>query len=407
MRNIVVSRLDRKPIHHLKIEIVERKGLGHPDYIADASAEAVSNALSRYYLEKYGTILHHNVDKVLVVGGQARPRFGGGEVIQPIYIIVAGRATAEIKTSTGIDKVPIGPIVLSSIKEWLRNNFRFLDPEHHVIIDYKIGAGSIDLVGLYELGVGKQVPLANDTSIGVGFAPLTSTERLVLEVEKMLNSKDFKKIMPEVGEDIKVMAIRVNKKVKLTIAMALISSLVKDKDHYLSVKEEVKRRIEDHATKLAPELEVEVEINVGDKPEHGIYYLTVTGTSAEHGDDGATGRGNRANGLITPMRPMSMEATAGKNPVSHIGKIYNVLANRIAEKICREVSKIEEVYVYLLSQIGKPIDKPLIAYVDYIPQREYTENLNIVKDIESIVENELENITKITREVIESKVSLF
>ncbi|MCG2863631.1 MAG: methionine adenosyltransferase [Vulcanisaeta sp.] len=408
MRNITINVLNRKPVSELNVELVERKGLGHPDYIADASAEAVSRALSNYYLEKYGVILHHNVDKVLVVGGQANPRFGGGEVLQPIYILVAGRVTTEVRTAAGIEKIPVGPIIISAIKEWIKENFRFLDPERHVVIDYRVGMGSADLVGIYELGARvSKVPLANDTSIGVGFAPLTDTERLVLETERLLNSREFKAKLPEVGEDVKVMGLRVGKNVKLTIAAAMISSLVKDKDHYLSVKEEVRNKVLDLAAKITPNLNVDVAVNVADKPEHGIYYLTVTGTSAEHGDDGATGRGNRANGLITPMRPMTMEATAGKNPVSHIGKLYNVLANKIADRIYGEVKGLREVYVYLLSQIGKPIDEPLIANVELLLEPNIELTGEIKNEVEGIVNEELDRITTLTELVIRNKVTLF
>ncbi|MGC8606918.1 MAG: methionine adenosyltransferase [Vulcanisaeta sp.] len=407
-RTITINTIDRKPVSELNVELVERKGLGHPDYIADASSEAVSRALSSYYLEKYGVILHHNVDKVLIVGGQASPRFGGGDVIQPIYILVAGRVTTEIKTITGVEKVPVGTIIISAIKDWIRNNLRFLDPDKHVVIDYRVGMGSTDLVGVYELGVKAiRIPLANDTSIGVGFAPLTDTERLVLETERLLNSREFKAKLPEVGEDVKVMGLRIGKDIKLTIASAIISSLVKDKDHYLNVKDEVKNKVLDLAAKITPNLTVDVTINAADKPEHGIFYLTVTGTSAEHGDDGATGRGNRANGLITPMRPMTMEATAGKNPVSHIGKLYNVLANKIAERIYGEVKGLREVYVYLLSQIGKPINEPLVANVEVIPELGITLSGEIRNEVEGIVNEELDNITTLTELVVKSKVSLF
>ena len=407
-RTITINSIDKKPVSELNVELVERKGLGHPDYIADASSEAVSRALSSYYLDRYGVILHHNVDKVLIVGGQANPRFGGGDVIQPIYILVAGRVTTEIRTATGVDKVPVGTIIISAIKDWIRNNLRFLDPDKHVVIDYRVGMGSTDLVGVYELGVkATRIPLANDTSIGVGFAPLTDTERLVLETERLLNSREFKAKLPEVGEDVKVMGLRIGKDIKLTIASAIISSLVKDKDHYLNIKEEIKNKVLDLATKITPNLTVDVTINAADKPEHGIFYLTVTGTSAEHGDDGATGRGNRANGLITPMRPMTMEATAGKNPVSHIGKLYNVLANKIAERIHGEVKGLREVYVYLLSQIGKPINEPLVTNVEVIPEHGIALSGEIRNEVEGIINEELDNITTLTELVVKSKVSLF
>ncbi|MFP3044392.1 MAG: methionine adenosyltransferase [Thermocladium sp.] len=405
MRNIIVSHIDRKPVEEQPVELVERKGLGHPDYISDAVSEAASRELSKYYLKEFGTILHHNLDKVLLVGGQASPKFGGGDVIHPIYIHVAGRATTEVKTSSGTIKIPIGPIILSASKKFIKNNFRFLDPDKHIVVNYSIGPGSADLVGVYELGTHSAVPLANDTSIGVGFAPFSVTERLAMESERLLNSREFKLKYPEVGEDIKVMALRQGKSIKITIAAAFISSLVKDKDHYLSIKEEVKRRVEDLASKIAPGFDTSIFINTADKPENGIYYITVTGTSAEHGDDGMTGRGNRANGLITPMRPMTMEAAAGKNPVNHIGKIYNVFAPLVANRIYKEVTGIKEVYVYLLSQIGKPIDQPLIANVEVIPEKELTNNMK--QDAQSIMDEELSRITRIAELILNEEATLY
>ncbi|HID80336.1 MAG TPA: methionine adenosyltransferase [Ignisphaera sp.] len=404
MRQITVSEYRWPGIENLAIEMVERKGLGHPDYIADGIAEAVSRELCRYYMEHYGAILHHNVDKVLVVGGQARPVFGGGEVLHPIYIIVSGRATSYVKTHEGLDFVPIGSLVLKASKEWIRRNFRYLDPEHHVVIDYKIGQGSVDLVSLFELGKSR-VPLANDTSFGIGFAPLSTLEKLVLGIERLLNSKEMKSSIPAIGEDVKVMGLRIGKKITLTVAVAIVSRHVRDKDEYLSVKEEIKNRILDYAVKIAPDYDIDVYVNTADKPEEGIYYITVTGTSAEHGDDGATGRGNRANGLITPMRPMSLEATAGKNPVSHVGKIYNVLASKIAERIVSQVRGVKEVYVGLLSQIGRPINEPLIVDVKIVP--ESVLSLDMKNEAERIVEEELDRVTEITKLILEDRVMLF
>ncbi|MEZ0319781.1 MAG: methionine adenosyltransferase [Pyrobaculum sp.] len=401
---IVVEKVDKTPTAKRLVEIVERKGQGHPDYVADGISEWVSRYLSKYYLDTFGVILHHNVDKTLVVGGQAAPRFGGGELLQPIYILVSGRATYEVRTKDGVVRVPIGPIVVKAARDWLREHFRFLDPDVHTVIDYRIGQGSADLVGIYDLGV-KTVPLANDTSVGVGYAPLTPLEELVYKTERLLNSRDFKSKFPEVGEDVKVMGVRVGKDVKLTVASAMISRLVKDKSHYLSVKEEVKRAVEDLAAKVAPEHNVEVVINAADKPEHGIFYLTVTGTSAEHGDDGMTGRGNRANGLITPMRSMSLEAAAGKNPVSHVGKIYNVVAQKIADRIYKEVRDIVEVYVEIVSQIGKPINEPKILNIEIISNKQIGGEVR--NEAEGIAREELDKITQVTELILRGEASLY
>ena len=403
-RNIVVEEVNWQPVESLNVELVERKGLGHPDYIADSVAEAASRALSKYYLEKYGAILHHNLDKVLLVGGQSNPRFGGGEVLQPIYIIVAGRATTEVRVEDGVETIPVGTLTISAAKDWIKRNMRYLNPEEHVVIDYKIGKGSTDLVKVYELG--KEMPLANDTSFGVGYAPLTTLEKIVYETERYLNSPNVKKELPEVGEDIKVMGLRRDKTIEITVAAAMISKLVPDVDHYIAVKEELANRVLSLASNIAPDYDIKVYVNNADRPEKGLVYLTVTGTSAEHGDDGATGRGNRANGLITPMRPMSLEATAGKNPVSHVGKLYNVLASIIANRIYSEIGDVKEVYVSILSQIGRPIDDPLVANVKLLPANGKITN-TMKNDAESIVDEELNNIKKLTELILEERVSLY
>lgn len=402
-RHIAVEELTQKPIEERDIEIVERKGRGHPDYLIDAASEAVSRALCKYYMKEFGAYFHHNVDKGLIVGGKAHPFFGGGEVDEPIQVIVAGRAVTQVLKDGEIVSIPIGSIALSAIKGFLKENFRFLDVENHVIANYMIKQGSIDLVKNFD--VNQDIPLANDTSFGVGYSPLSQTEKLVLEAELNLNSPKAKKILPEIGEDIKVMGLRKNDTIDLTIAAPQISSLTPDLNHYLSVKEEVKNRVEDLATKIT-KCPVSVHINTADKPDKGIVYLTVTGTSAEHGDDGNTGRGNRVNGLITPCRPMSLEATAGKNPVNHVGKIYNVLAMNIADTVYKQVDGINEFYIKLLSQIGKPIDQPQMAGVEILLEQGTKLN-NVRGDIEGIVDERLANIRKVTQAIIEGKALLF
>lgn len=404
MVRVSIEKLGVRSVSEFNVEMVERKGVGHPDYIADAVSEALSLGLCRYYLKKFGVIFHHNVDKGLVVGGKANPKFGGGEVLEPINIIIAGRAITEVKTAKGLESIPIDELVNKAAKGFIKRNFRFLDPDKHVKITGMVRRGSQDLVGIFNLR--RRSPLANDTSFGVGFAPLTATERLVFEAERLLNSRGFKKKLPEVGEDIKVMGLRLKNKVKLTISAAMISSLIPDPNHYMNVKEEVKRKVEDFAAKIAGNLEVDVQVNVGDKPKARIFYLTVTGTSAEMGDDGNTGRGNRINGLITPCRQMSMEAAAGKNPVSHVGKIYNVLAKLTAEKIYREVKGVKEVYVKILSQIGKPINKPQMVDIQMLPEKGYSLT-NIRADIKSIVVEEVANVSKFTEIILKSKTELF
>jgi len=387
LRNIVVEGIRRTPVEGQRIEVVERKGIGHPDSLADGMADSISRALCREYRERLGAVMHHNTDQNEVVGGRAEARFGEGELLRPIYVLLSGRAVTEVD-----DKIiPVDKIALQAAKEYLADTVRNLEVEKDVIMDSRIGQGSADLINVFSREKG--IPLANDTSFGVGFAPLSDVERICLKVEEMLNSKDFKDIYSESGEDIKVMGMREGDKISLTISMAMVARYVPDLDHYINVIAEIRDKVLDLASKLTSK-EVEVFINTGDDYKSGVVYLTATGTSAEMGDDGSVGRGNRVNGLITPYRYMSMEASAGKNPLNHVGKIYNLLAHRVAGEIASEVP-VQEVYLRLLSQIGRPIDQPKVASVQLIME-EGEDYRKYEGDVSGVVEESLANIRKIT-----------
>ena len=400
----MIERLPSVAVDDLRMEFVERKGLGHPDYIIDLACEAVSRSLSKYYLEKYGLILHHNVDKGLLIGGKANPQFGGGVVEEPIEIIVAGRATNRISN----EEIPVAELSYKAIRQVLQDSYRFLDVDRHVNILVKLRPGSVDLTRLFHKQA--EAPPANDTSFGVGFAPFSRAERIALAIEKYMNSKRYKRIFPFVGEDIKVMVLRSGDIFDVTIAAAFVDRFFRTPSEYISAKEEVLESIKDHIAALELNNRVEkinLMLNTADDYEKNIYYITVTGLSAEAGDDGNTGRGNRISGLITPNRHMSMEATAGKNPVSHVGKIYNVLARKISFRIYDEVGGIDEVYVKILSQIGKPINKPQAVHIQYIS--DLSDTGQIESKIKKIVEEEftVDNFKQLTMEILEGKHTLF
>lgn len=335
-------------------EVVERKGLGHPDTICDALAEALSRTLSRHYLDAFGVILHHNVDKALLVGGAARPAFGGGEVLEPIDIYLAGRAVERV----GDKAIPVREIVEETSRQWLMDNMRALDVERHVRLHCCIRQGSVELRDLYQRR-GSGPTLANDTSCGVGFAPLSPLEQLVLAVEREINSAPFREAHPAGGEDVKIMGMRRGSDgtVSLTVARAFIDRHLPDRAAYDAEKDKLAAEI--HRIGASSGIDdLTVAVNTADGEGNDQIYLTVTGTSGESGDDGEVGRGNRINGLITPDRPMSLEAVAGKNPVSHVGKLYNLAATEIAQRVTSEFSEVECAHVFLVSAIGRPIDQP-------------------------------------------------
>ena len=396
-RNIQIEPLRTVHIEDQEVELVERKGLGHPDSIADGVSESVSRALCRLYLDEFGKILHHNTDETQVVGGASEPKFGGGRVTNPIYILLVGRATTEVNG----EKLPYRDVAIEAARNYVKSVCSHVDVDKHVEFDCKIGQGSVDLRGVFDQ---KEI-LANDTSFGVGFAPLSDTERIVLESEKLLTLK-LKKKVPAIGEDVKVMGYRQGEKIHLTVAAALVDSEVKDGQEYQSVCDEIRDKLADQATKLTRR-ELTIDVNTADDPELGRYYLTVTGCSMEAGDDGSVGRGNRANGLITPCRPMSLEASAGKNPVNHVGKIYNILGNMIANDIVKETGgNVREVHVRILSQIGKPVDQPQVASLQILPA-DGVKLAQVKGKAEAVAQSWFDQIDTIPRRLLTDKLTVF
>jgi S-adenosylmethionine synthetase len=401
LRNIIVERLRQTPLEKQRLEIVERKGLGHPDYICDAVMEQISLRLSKEYLEKAGTILHHNVDKSLLVAGQSELRFGGGIVKQPMLFVFGDRATTEFD---GV-KIDVEEIAINVAKEWFRKNMRFVDPDKHVKYQVELKPGSAGLVDIFKRK-GKVLG-ANDTSAAVGYAPMTRTEKIVLKTEQFLNSKEFKQRHPESGEDIKVMGSRTNNNLNLTISMAFVDRFISSEEEYFEKKAKVLEEVNKFVEANTDFEKVNVQLNTLDARGRGIdgVYLTVLGTSADSGDSGQVGRGNRVNGLISLNRPFCSEAAAGKNPVSHVGKIYNVLTFKVAQHVYEEVPELEEVYVWLLSEIGRPIDQPAIAAAQVVMAE--NSSLDKVKSkIEAVLEYELENIDKFCMELARGKISI-
>jgi S-adenosylmethionine synthetase len=399
--NIAVAALVEPPIAEHRFEIVEHKGLGHPDTLCDALAEHLSVTLSRFYLERFGAILHHNVDKALLWGGAARPAFGGGELLAPIEIYLAGRATTEFR---GV-RIPVDELAIEASLAWLREHLNHIDVERHIRIMPRIRSTSPDLAALFLRQHEQGEPLANDTSFGVGFAPLDALEQTVLAVGRHLNSPHVRRCTPAIGEDIKVMGTREGDAVSLTVACAVVGSHVANLDAYNQVKVQVAALASD-AARSSVGAAPDVRVNTADGDEPDSVYLTVTGLSAESGDDGQVGRGNRVNGLITPYRPMSLEAAAGKNPVTHVGKLYNVIATRAAQAIVDGVPGVTEAYCYLVSRIGAPISKPQLFEVK-VRCAEPGVLAHDTGRITALARAELARINMVWRDAVDDKLGVY
>ncbi|MGB8219635.1 MAG: methionine adenosyltransferase [Methanoregula sp.] len=398
-RNIQIEALNQIPLEKQRIELVERKCLGHPDSIADGIAESISQALCKVYLDEFGVVLHHNTDQGEVVAGESCPKFGGGRMIRPIYVLIDGRATKQFNGVT----VPTDAVAVEAAHAYLHKILPELNLTRDVMIDSRLGTGSTDLRDVFKPRQGK-VPRSNDTSFGVGHAPFSDVENIIRNSANYIDTK-LRKKYPAIGQDIKIMGLRDGNTITLTIACAIVDKYCADikeyQDYMTLLTEEI-----GNVAKKSTKRKIVVNVNTADDIKNKSVFLTVTGTSAEMGDDGSVGRGNRCNGLITPNRPMSMEATSGKNPINHIGKIYNLLSTQIAQESVKKVDGIEEMYVRLLSQIGKPIDLPLVASVQVLPKKGVALK-DINSEINGIVDDNLANVTSITEKVIRGELKTF
>lgn len=347
------------------MEIVERKGLGHPDTICDAVMEAVAVELAQAYLKRCGRVLHFNADKGLLVAGQVDCRFGGGSVLAPMRLVMGDRATFAWKNK----RIPVTDIAEQTAYRWFKRHLPRVKPLKDVECQVELKPASEELRSVTER---RKEPVANDTSATVGYAPLTPTERLVFQTEQFLNSAAFKKEFPDTGQDVKVLGVRAGRELTLTVAMPFLAPLIRSEAEYFKRKTSVKRALLSFVTrKVGTNFSPHVALNVLDQRGAGESgaYLTLLGTSAEAGDSGEVGRGNRVCGIISLLRPASAEVAAGKNPVAHVGKIYNVLAQVLAEDIYKKVQGLHDVTVWITSQIGKPISSPQAVVIEVTPSK--------------------------------------
>ena len=119
---IVIESIRGRPVAAGKVEIVERKGIGHPDTMCDSIMDAISVALCAAYREAFGTILHHNIDKGLLAAGSVERHFGGGRIVSPMELIIGDRATFKAAGK----EIPVADIAVTAAKTKIRKSRFFI-----------------------------------------------------------------------------------------------------------------------------------------------------------------------------------------------------------------------------------------------------------------------------------------
>ncbi len=318
----------------MDLEVVERKGWGHPDTLADALAELVSIDYSKFCLANFGFVLHHNIDKLYIGAGLFKSDFGYCQKVRPVQVSINGR----MSDVYGGQKIDLELLQKNSILAYLQSVLPRLNQADIVITQNATQNSRIpfwfsprDIRDLPEYSDLK----ASDSAVCVFSWPLTTTENLVYSLENHFWDKSGDFPHPKfdfLGQDIKVMAYRQGQDINIGVRVPVISLCVKDQAEYDAAVSSIQAELSDLAAEIAGgHYRVELKVNVS-KP-----YLLGVGSCIECGEEGLVGRGNANSGLISSFRPHSMEAPSGKNPMYHTGRVLNFLVMNLARALYDEL----------------------------------------------------------------------
>lgn len=361
----------RAHIINPEFEVVERKGVGHPDTVSDSLAEKISVEYSKYCLENFGIVLHHNVDKVGVLGGCIDLDWGKAHLKKPIRVILDGR----ISRRFGSHEIPVFEIAEKAIKEQLVINLPRLDVNKDIeIIDmstdysknpYWFNPRDKNDVPEY------QRLFANDTSAVISYWNLSTTELLALALEGFFYKAVGVPKYSYVGQDIKVMVVRNMADYDVTLCVPFFAQDCPTEADYWNYKEIITQELDTYIKKVLPEgTTYRLSVNTQDqgkdpKATNNVrsFYLVCTGGALDYGEEGFVGRGNNRLGIISSSRPYTMEAAAGKNPVYHVGKVLGVVADEMAKELATKLKGDFE--VWFVAQNGDPLFEPNAVMVNH------------------------------------------
>jgi S-adenosylmethionine synthetase len=349
-----------------RTEIVERKGLGHPDTMADLVAEVFCHRYARHCLDTVGLVPNHSADKVTLAGADTVVRLGGYDVVTPIQAYYFGKVTRRV---AGV-ALPVEEIFDAAVDDVLALATRYPGIREHTakhvraVVGHPIDhhPGYYQPVSVEQLqSIATTERFANDTVACSGTASPTGVEQLVLDLERRLQGPGFTAEVPGTGSDIKVLAIRDGAALDVTVCLPFHPEEIPSWREYDARLEHARKLVLDFVeSRPVPGVDdVTLHLNGRDVPGRG--YLAPFGTCLGKGDVGAVGRGNRYSGLISSSRTLSVEAPAGKNVMHHTGKLYTVLAGTIAEDIRDRLGVEAEVTV--TSRVGQRLELPSAVVV--------------------------------------------
>lgn len=318
--------------HDLDVEVVERKGVGHPDTLADGIAELASIRYAEYCLREFGAVLRHNLDKVAVLGGRARFTDTDGTYDRPVRIVVGGRASMSFAGRA----IPVHEILHAAVMEQLSTALpgfeRIAVTVQHETTDSSKYANWFSPVSLDDLPERGRV-CSNDTALLVATAGRTRAETIALLTEAWFRRQ------PWAGSDIKALVVRKGQAFTVTVCVPAVAG------HLITAAE-----FDDAVHQTAGQLAAELDKRLPGPPVRLVcnprrtstraeplshQYFTLSGSAIDYGEDGLVGRGNARSGLITPAQAAGNEVAHGKNPTYHVGKVGGWLVDQAAAELAK------------------------------------------------------------------------
>ncbi|PIQ91690.1 MAG: hypothetical protein COV70_02450 [Parcubacteria group bacterium CG11_big_fil_rev_8_21_14_0_20_39_22] len=345
----------------LPFEIVERKGVGHPDSLADALSNEISVYFSKHCIDNFGIILHHNFDKLYIGGGNFTNNFGTCDRLKPIMVQVNGR----ISDRFGRNMIEIESIQKKAVENYLCKVLPNITKDDLVVISnatqFHRNPRRFSPRNRRDVPDADR-PMANDTSLCVSHWPPTATESLVYRLEKYFWERtDDGYLTPrftEIGGDIKVFAIREDKHIDIIMSVPTLSEKTKSFKHYLELIYDYKSKLTVIAKEIVSPLDMTVSIEIN--PQKNPYMLGI-GSCIECGEEGVVGRGNSILGIIAPNRCGTQESWAGKNPVYHTGRVWGYLTAKLAQSISTRLNV--KCSVSAITQCGDSLIPPKVLHI--------------------------------------------
>ena len=398
MKNIIIEE-DYKEISQNNIEIIERKGLGHPDTLADKLAEECSRIYSNYCINNFGCILHHNFDKLYIGAGCFRYENGKTIMYQPIKVFINGRAS---NTMNG-KKIDLEKMLVPVIKKYLSSVLPRVDVENEVEININCTQNT-KVHNWFTPENVNDVPdatkvFANDTSLCVAHYPFTICEELALKAEKFFWKYNDNYATPkfdDIGQDIKVMVSRVSKDITLTLCIPVYSDKFSNEDEYINIIKKYEKLLSKEIKKIIGIEKYNLNVEINRKTDGGyIYYSLCKGSCLECGEEGIVGRGNNSQGIIPAFRSHTMEAPCGKNERYHTGRVLSFLANRTVKRIYEECGI--NCSLYCLTKNKNKLLEPFIMYLSVNKKEK-------ISDIKKIIDEEFDEKTYLLKILEEHKL---